>query len=274
MDLNDDFDLSEFLILDGEDDTYTSPCGGEPQKPVVAAFSPLTPPGTPFDIHIADIKKEEEKSNDCPWPSTWDAASDMIHNHHLQQQPAGTTSDTVCPLSIMLSPPTSSSSTSYSTPPYLHKQDQKESIRLFPDLPNGVKTKTIKIPSCQRDAIKRVCPKVATPPPIKKPRNIRTPTSYDTKTSEFLKRMFFETYVQNKKLTKEQRQKIIERTDLDSRKITYWFSNHKRRSKDQLETYARLLRQGTITTYDEFVQFCKDHDVPGFQPQSNTQTTL
>lgn len=270
MDLNDDFDLSQFLNLDEEDTYSTSPCSEEPQKPVIAAaFSPLTPPEAPFDIHIADNKKEEEQSNDYPWPSTWDAAYSMAHNHHLQQ-PAST-SDTVCPLSIMLSP-TSSSSTSDLTPP-CHKD--KEPISLFPALPNVVeKTKTIKVPSCQRDSTKDACPKVARPPAIRKLRNARTPTSYDTNTSEFLKRMFFETYVQNKKLTKEQRQKIIERTDLDSRKITYWFSNHKRRSKDLLETYGRLLRQGTITTYDEFVQFCKDNDLPGFHPpQSKVQGT-
>lgn len=270
MDLNDDFDLSEFLILDEEDAYSTLLCSDEPQKPVVAAaFSPLTPPEAPFDIHIADIKKEEEQSNDCPWLSTWDVAyNNMIHNHHLQQ-PASS-SDTVCPLSVMLSP-TSSSSTSDSTPP-CHKD--KEPISLFPALPNVVeKTKTIKVPSCQRDSTKDACPKVARPPAIKKPRNVRTPTSYDTKTSEFLKRMFFETYVQNKKLTKEQRQRIIDRTDLDSRKITYWFSNHKRRSKEQLEIYGRLLRQGTITTYDEFVQFCKDNDLPGLHPQSKVEYT-
>lgn len=254
MDLNDDFDLSEFLILD-EEDAYTSSYSHEPpQGLVVKAHAPLTPPETPFDIHIADIKKEQD--------SLWDVAYSMVHNH--QQDPPAD-NDTVCPLSIMLSP-TSSSSTNDTT---LSCNKDTEPVRLFPDLKG---TKTIMDPSCQCDCTDDDdddCQEVATPTVQHKRRNIRTPTSYDIKTSDYLIRIFYETYAQNKKLTKEQRAKIIKRTHLTSRKITYWFSNHKRRFKHQLEIYARLSRQGTITTYDDFVKYCRDNGVPGMSDHSN-----
>ncbi|KAI7878884.1 hypothetical protein K492DRAFT_196466 [Lichtheimia hyalospora FSU 10163] len=264
MDLGDDFDLSEFLILD-EEDVYTSSCSDEPTRPVLNACLPLTPPEIPFDIDIADIKKEEE-SNDDLWLSTWDTVNNRTHNHPLQQPAA---SDTICPLSIMLSPTSSSSSTSDSIPEEIK---DNEPIHLFPNLPTFPKTKTtIQIPRCHRDRTNNDDdPKVATTPPTIHRRNIRTPTSYDTTTSEYLIRIFFETYAQNKKLTKGQRNQIIQRTHLSSRKITYWFSNHKRRFKRQLETYARLSQQGAITTYSDFVQFCKENGIAGIHEQSRT----
>lgn len=89
-----------------------------------------------------------------------------------------------------------------------------------------------------------------------------TPTMYDTSTSQYLIRMFFDTCGRDRKLTKDQRNEIIKRTGLTSRRITYWFSNHKRRFKNEIKTYRHLLEQGTITTYDEFVEFLRDNRLP------------
>lgn len=100
-----------------------------------------------------------------------------------------------------------------------------------------------------------------------------TPTLYATSTSEYLNRVFFDTYGRDKKLTKEQRNEIIKRTGLTSRRITYWFSNRKRRFKSQVKTYGHLLQQGTITTYDEYLEFLRDNRLPKINMSSKTWPT-
>ncbi|KAI7878677.1 hypothetical protein K492DRAFT_170634 [Lichtheimia hyalospora FSU 10163] len=97
----------------------------------------------------------------------------------------------------------------------------------------------------------------------------RTETSYDEDTTTYLKRVFFEVYGQGRKLSKHERRRIEQDTGLMSRKITYWFSNQKRRFSAELKAFQRLSRQGCIKTYDEFLIWCEENYVPelGSMPQ-------
>jgi hypothetical protein len=92
----------------------------------------------------------------------------------------------------------------------------------------------------------------------------RTPTSYDKETSRYLKSVFFDVYSKQNKLTKNQRQQVREKTDLPPRKITYWFSNHKRRFKKALEIYKDAVKDshGKITCYEDFVLWRRSQDLP------------
>ncbi|KAI9268631.1 hypothetical protein EDC94DRAFT_497078, partial [Helicostylum pulchrum] len=92
----------------------------------------------------------------------------------------------------------------------------------------------------------------------------RTTTSYDVQTSLYLKSVFFEVYSKQKKLTKEQRMQVQQRTGLPSRNITYWFSNHKRRFKETLQVYRRAVEEshGEIGNYKDFIRWRRSNDLP------------
>ncbi|KAI8050118.1 hypothetical protein BDF21DRAFT_433060, partial [Thamnidium elegans] len=92
----------------------------------------------------------------------------------------------------------------------------------------------------------------------------RTTTSYDMQTSLYLKSVFFEVYSKQKKLTKEQRMQVQQRTGLPSRNITYWFSNHKRRFKDTLQVYRQAVEEshGAIENYKDFIRWRRSHALP------------
>lgn len=93
-------------------------------------------------------------------------------------------------------------------------------------------------------------------------KNKRTTTSYDAKTTAYLKKVFFNCYSKQYKLTKEQRDIVIDDTGLRSRNVTYWFSNHKRRLGAELQIYRNAAREHGIKNYDEFLQWRRDHDLP------------
>ncbi|KAG2212798.1 hypothetical protein INT46_002126 [Mucor plumbeus] len=93
-------------------------------------------------------------------------------------------------------------------------------------------------------------------------KNKRTTTSYDAKTTAYLKKIFFNYYSKQYKLTKEQRDVVIDNTGLRSRNVTYWFSNHKRRLGAELQIYRNAVREYDIKNYDEFLQWRRDHDLP------------
>ncbi|GAA5815608.1 hypothetical protein MFLAVUS_009120 [Mucor flavus] len=92
----------------------------------------------------------------------------------------------------------------------------------------------------------------------------RTTTSYDVQTSLYLKSVFFEVYSKQKKLTKEQRMQVQQRTGLPSRNITYWFSNHKRRFKNTLQVYRQAVEEshGAVGNYRDFIRWRRNHDLP------------
>ncbi|KAI8889229.1 hypothetical protein K501DRAFT_171375, partial [Backusella circina FSU 941] len=92
----------------------------------------------------------------------------------------------------------------------------------------------------------------------------RTPTSYDSETSFYLKTMFFQIYSTQKKLTKTQRLEVQRKTGLNSRKVTYWFSNHKRRSKEALKIYHDTIRAsgGQVSNYQEFIMWRRSKGLP------------
>ncbi|KAI9362315.1 hypothetical protein BD770DRAFT_304432, partial [Pilaira anomala] len=92
----------------------------------------------------------------------------------------------------------------------------------------------------------------------------RTITSYDSQTSLYLKSVFFNVYSKQKKLTKEQRAEVQKRTGLNSRNITYWFSNHKRRFKDALKVYRKAVEEsgGEIKDYQDFIHWRRAHNLP------------
>ncbi|GAN10431.1 hypothetical protein MAM1_0354d09972 [Mucor ambiguus] len=92
----------------------------------------------------------------------------------------------------------------------------------------------------------------------------RTTTSYDAETTAYLKRAFFNYYSKQCKLTREQREAVIRETGLHSRKITYWFSNHKRRLGTELAIYRKLTREHKIKDYDAFVQWRQDQKLPAY----------
>ncbi|KAG1472414.1 hypothetical protein G6F56_001554 [Rhizopus delemar] len=88
----------------------------------------------------------------------------------------------------------------------------------------------------------------------------RTATSYDAKTTHYLKSVFFDIYSVRDKLTKEQRRKVQKDTGLKPRNITYWFSNHKRRFQSSLVLFRKTVHEskGKIKTYHEFLKYRKD----------------
>ncbi|KAI8883761.1 hypothetical protein K501DRAFT_313803 [Backusella circina FSU 941] len=83
----------------------------------------------------------------------------------------------------------------------------------------------------------------------------RTATSYDTKTTHYLKSIFYEVYSKRDKLTKDERRKVHRDTQLSPRNITYWFSNHKRRFGKALAVYQEAAQEsnGQIKCYDDFI---------------------
>jgi hypothetical protein len=86
----------------------------------------------------------------------------------------------------------------------------------------------------------------------------RTATSYDNATTHYLMSMFFNIYSQRDKLTKDQRRQVVEYTGLNPRNVTYWFSNHKRRFQSALFLFKRLVAEGRIQTYDDYLQWRRD----------------
>ncbi|KAI7872955.1 hypothetical protein BDF14DRAFT_1750636 [Spinellus fusiger] len=86
------------------------------------------------------------------------------------------------------------------------------------------------------------------------PKN-RTATSYDKETTNYLKSIFYTVYIKDKRLTKQQRQDIHQKTGLSLRNITYWFSNHKRRHSKAIELFneATKITNGKISNFKEFL---------------------
>ncbi|KAG2221229.1 hypothetical protein INT45_013940 [Circinella minor] len=93
----------------------------------------------------------------------------------------------------------------------------------------------------------------------------RTKTSYDPKTSYELNVLFFETFGMGRKPTKQERYKVQHKTGINSRRLTYWICNHKRRFNAELQAYNRLILEKEIEGYDDFVDYCKTHVVPELQ---------
>ncbi|CAO3606732.1 unnamed protein product [Mucor fragilis] len=92
----------------------------------------------------------------------------------------------------------------------------------------------------------------------------RTATSYDAKTTHYLKSIFFDIYSSKDKLTKDQRRKVQQETGLKPRNITYWFSNHKRRFQHSLNVFKKTVQetQGQVKTYDDFLIYRRLHGLP------------
>ncbi|KAI8143720.1 hypothetical protein BJV82DRAFT_578353 [Fennellomyces sp. T-0311] len=100
----------------------------------------------------------------------------------------------------------------------------------------------------------------------------RTETSYDEKTTHYLKTMFFEVYGNGRKLSKPERRRIEKQTGLKSRKITYWFSNQKRRFRPELKAFQQLVAQGTVKSYDDFLRWCEVNDMNQVAKDNNITT--
>ncbi|KAI7852092.1 hypothetical protein BDC45DRAFT_607600 [Circinella umbellata] len=96
-------------------------------------------------------------------------------------------------------------------------------------------------------------------------RSRRTKTSYDPKTSYELNVLFFETFGMGRRPTKQERYKVQHKTGINSRRLTYWICNHKRRFNAELRAYNRLILENEIEGYDDFVDYCKTHVVPELQ---------
>ncbi|CEP19117.1 hypothetical protein [Parasitella parasitica] len=96
------------------------------------------------------------------------------------------------------------------------------------------------------------------------PKTRRTATSYDAKTTHYLKSIFFDIYSTKDKLTKDQRRKVQQETGLKPRNITYWFSNHKRRFQHSLNVFKKTVQetQGKVKTYDDFLLYRRMHGLP------------
>ncbi|KAI8986436.1 hypothetical protein BDB01DRAFT_699615, partial [Pilobolus umbonatus] len=92
----------------------------------------------------------------------------------------------------------------------------------------------------------------------------RTATSYDPKTTHYLKSVFFDIYSHQDKLTKEQRKTVQQKTGLKPRNITYWFSNHKRRFQHSLKVFKKTVKEskGTILTYEDFLNWRRAQGLP------------
>jgi hypothetical protein len=92
----------------------------------------------------------------------------------------------------------------------------------------------------------------------------RTATSYDAKTTHYLKSIFFDIYSTKDKLTKDQRRKVQQETGLKPRNITYWFSNHKRRFQHSLTVFKQTVQetQGKVKTYDDFLIYRRINGLP------------
>lgn len=92
----------------------------------------------------------------------------------------------------------------------------------------------------------------------------RTATSYDAKTTHYLKSIFFDIYSTRDKLTKDQRRRVQQETGLKPRNITYWFSNHKRRFPHSLNVFKKTVQetQGQVKTYDDFLVYRRLHGLP------------
>ena len=90
----------------------------------------------------------------------------------------------------------------------------------------------------------------------------RTKTSYDPKTSYRLNVLFFETFGKGRKPTKLERSKVQRKTGINSRRLTYWLSNHKRRFNAELQAFHRLVFEKKVDGYDGFIEYCKMNDIP------------
>ncbi|KAI8147526.1 hypothetical protein BJV82DRAFT_701214 [Fennellomyces sp. T-0311] len=102
----------------------------------------------------------------------------------------------------------------------------------------------------------------------------RTKTSYDPKTSYRLNTLFFESFGNGRKPTKEERRRIQRKTGITSRRLTYWLSNHKRRFGPEISAYKRLAEEGQIASYDDFVQYCNKHYVPEIQAREDSDSSF
>lgn len=86
----------------------------------------------------------------------------------------------------------------------------------------------------------------------------RSQTGYEPHVTNYLKRLFFEVYVKAHrcKLSKTQREAAATFTHLLPRRITYWFSNRRRRlTQARLDAYHALCQNGTINSFEEYVAY-------------------
>jgi hypothetical protein len=108
-------------------------------------------------------------------------------------------------------------------------------------------------PALQRSNSDRIpVPDDHAPPQIEKVVIPRPP--YSREITRCLKQAFIDTVGQDRKLTREQRRKIMQETGLSSRSITYWFSNHKRRPPFFGKQYRQAVVQsrGQVKTFEDF----------------------
>ncbi|CAO3595369.1 unnamed protein product [Absidia cylindrospora] len=87
----------------------------------------------------------------------------------------------------------------------------------------------------------------------RQPRKINR-QQYSPEVTKHLKQAFVDTVGQDRKLTKALRKKIMHETGLNSRNLTYWFSNRKRRPPFLGQQYKEAVIQsrGQVKTYEDF----------------------
>ncbi|KAI8098475.1 uncharacterized protein BX664DRAFT_367442 [Halteromyces radiatus] len=89
---------------------------------------------------------------------------------------------------------------------------------------------------------------------VRKPYCSKHRSIFTPKVNRYLQEMFFSTIGRNQKLTKALRQKIMRETGISSRSLTYWMSNHKRRSPLLLQQFQQAVDQsgGQVQTLEDF----------------------
>ncbi|ORZ05839.1 hypothetical protein BCR42DRAFT_427865 [Absidia repens] len=87
----------------------------------------------------------------------------------------------------------------------------------------------------------------------RQPRKINR-QQYSPEVTKHLKQAFVDTVGHDRKLTKALRKKIMHETGLNSRNLTYWFSNRKRRPPFLGQQYKEAVIQsrGQVKTYEDF----------------------
>ncbi|KAF7724543.1 hypothetical protein EC973_000920 [Apophysomyces ossiformis] len=86
---------------------------------------------------------------------------------------------------------------------------------------------------------------------------------YDPHTLKYLKSVFYNVFSKQDRLTREERRKIHLHTGIHPRKITYWFSNHKRRYRRSLQNFINIQRSVRwVKTYEDFLQWRHSQGLP------------
>ncbi|KAG0163402.1 hypothetical protein DFQ28_011723 [Apophysomyces sp. BC1034] len=86
---------------------------------------------------------------------------------------------------------------------------------------------------------------------------------YDEHTVKYLKSVFYNVFSKTDRLSREQRRQVQQHTGMHPRKITYWFSNHKRRYRQSLQNFVQTQRSvGWVKTYDDFLHWRQLQGLP------------